>query len=265
VQDPTPTPAGFNIDTTAVGDTVTFEPTAGTTSGEFVNTAAYTLVDPLPGGVGGGKLSGRLTIPLLPVDTNTFFRIGVANLTTFDASALDFVIEHGVPFDPASLFLDDDAIYFFEFEVGPDLKATIWPVGTVKPTTPNYNPTGSQTGSPDFVYAAVEFQSDPVSPQTFPYTFMVDQLAWCYQPDQPVAYSGKMYGPIEIATADGTTNEFALPIYPGTGYVPGTVSGYVNGILQPVSDVDPTPPAQTFGFGPDPDAGDVIDATWLVP
>jgi hypothetical protein len=83
-----------------------------------------------------------------------------------------------------------------------------------------------------------------------------------------VAFYGEMYGPVHIATADGTTSVFTMPPYPGVGYVAGTVLVFVDGVWQPIEETlntDTSPPG-VFDLGvPEPDAGDEIDAMWRIP
>lgn len=108
-----------------------------------------------------------------------------------------------------------------------------------------------------------EFNNGGGSVSMFVDNLDITGLNRCTQEDSDIAYQGAMYGPVLIATADGVTSIFTLPAYPGGGYVPGTLSVYVDGMWQPVTQTDPA--AGTFDLVVDPDAGDVIYAGWRVP
>ena len=80
----------------------------------------------------------------------------------------------------------------------------------------------------------------------------------------PVAFHWTAYGPVAPQeAADGVTTLFTLPAYPGTGYVAGTLTVFVDGVAQDKSETDPD--AGTFTLPWAPATGDAITASWLVP
>jgi hypothetical protein len=144
---------------------------------------------------------------------------------------------------------------------GTTVRAKAWPSTD---TDPGWLSTAVSATS--FDPGGIRFHFNAGSVSAMDVTMVADELRWCVSdPSIPVAFYGEMYGPVLIATAPGSTSTFALPAYPGVGYVPGSLTVFVDGVHQPViTETDPAPPG-TFDLGPDPDAGDKVRASWRVP
>lgn len=72
---------------------------------------------------------------------------------------------------------------------------------------------------------------------------------------------GQLYGPVFVATGNGSTSSWNVP-FP-FAYVPGTLDVRVNGISQDVNEDDPA--GGVFSLDWTPLTGDEITAAWVVP
>lgn len=268
--DDDPSPAALLIPATAEGTSVTIGPATGSTTAVpgWIGGARYTVTDPgvFPFGVDvAGVLSGRIVVPAHADWTGVgpaVLRVGMDDAVTPSTTFLDFAIDDTE--DLNDEVLEDNQAYYFKLHVGLGLlEWKIWRVGDTEPVS--YSGSGAFTLDLPPNSLLVSLSWTDVSGPTPPGEFTIDQLTWCYQGQYPTAFAGNTYGPVFIGVADGSTSTFSLPAYPGTGYTPGSLMVFVDGVWQPVSETDTTPPGE-FSFAPyEPDEEDEIYASFRVP
>lgn len=225
---------------------------------------------------GGGYFKGRVALPPLAAGQYNAISFHGATVTpatdttgpyviiTRDGTGTFIQAVNGVSGSPGSLVdlgigTAGAAVLNFKLDMpsSTTFRVKAWPDGGMEPDWQSTGTRGS-AADPDEIHIFF-FATNSASMTT-----VVDSIYWCHAVDAPVAIHGQMYGPVFVATADGSTSAFTLPAYPGNGVVDGTLDARVDGVTQPATVTDPTAPG-TFDFGVDPAAGDTITAVWRVP
>lgn len=235
----------------------------------------------LPTTTGWGELTGKIFLPLM----DSSFQAATVKVIVDDtypprggALGQAFNVPHpvtpetyvawtalggGDPSDVTTVFLAGSFSFRLRVEAGQTLFRA-WPSTELEPTVWHG---GGDAASPDQVRIIIEVSSAS-SPSAVPFdqdfTYVVSDLQWCYDNGVIAAFHWTVYGPVPVQeAADGGRTLFTLPLYPGTGYVPGTLHVFVDGVEQNHTETDPA--AGTFSLSWAPATGDQITASWLVP
>lgn len=232
---------------------------------------AYQSPDPtLPVSIDRGELRGRVLLPVLGADVqgtggatvsvflNDALTAGLQIVQTRSPAAVKYKPIGGASETTVPVTIDGEFRYRLLVLSGLTY-AKVWPL--LEPEPADW--TGPGTSAALTEVRVVTVFGPAVTTFAIDYDVLVYLPTWCDFPPAPVAFAGQIYR-AHIATSDGTTAEFSLPTYPGTGYVSGTLQVYVDGVWQPVTESSVSPPG-SFELGAIPDDGDEIDAVWRLP